>query len=338
MTKTAIFIGRFQPLHFGHLAIIDTCMQDCEQLIMVVGSINRARTVKNPFTFTERKILIEQNLQAHAASYLDRTKIVGVEDNPYDDVAWQTEVTAAVKKEAVHDADFYVVGHDKDESTFYLKMFPNWQFIACDNHRGINATDLRYAYFAERSGQRVEFLPEVSQKFLQEFKRRDFYTDLLEEYQFLASYKESWAESPYPPIFTTVDSVVTHQDQVLLIKRKFTPGKNLWALPGGFIEAHEWVQTGILRELREETQLDLTDAELSAALKNIKVFDHPSRSQIGRVITHAGLFKLTGSEPEVKAADDALECAWVALAGLTEFKDKLHDDHYFIINKMLNLN
>src|SRR5690606_36446737 len=43
--------------------------------------------------------------------------------------------------------------------------------------------------------------------------------------------RQEWAQSPYPPVFVTVDLVVTWQQNVLLIRRGREPGKGLSALP-----------------------------------------------------------------------------------------------------------
>ena len=126
--------------------------------------------------------------------------------------------------------------------------------------------------------------------------------------------------------------MVICQHRILLVKRKFQPGKGLWALPGGFIEVNERVEAGLLRELREETQIDLDDETLKQHITSIQTFDHPERSQIGRVITHAGLIELTESTlPAITAADDALEVTWYPLDQLDGIADQLHDDHFQII-------
>ena len=51
----------------------------------------------------------------------------------------------------------------------------------------------------------------------------------------------------------TVDCVVFYSKSVLLIKRKNSPFKNHLALPGGFVDIGETVESACLRELNEET-------------------------------------------------------------------------------------
>lgn len=141
--------------------------------------------------------------------------------------------------------------------------------------------------------------------------------------------------SPYEPIFTTVDAVVTCRSSVLLIQRKASPGTGLWALPGGFLNPSEWIRDGIIRELREETQIAVPNSDLLRIMSPIRVFDNPGRSLRGRTITHAARFNLDhlGLDfPAVLVADDAAEARWVPFSELDQYQ--LHDDHEEIIRQM----
>lgn len=63
----------------------------------------------------------------------------------------------------------------------------------------------------------------------------------------------SYYDNPLP---ATAAVVLDHGGRVLLVKRAVDPGKDKWALPGGFIEGEEAPEEGILRELREEAGLE----------------------------------------------------------------------------------
>ena len=66
----------------------------------------------------------------------------------------------------------------------------------------------------------------------------------------------------YPRPGLTVDAVIVARPQasippqLLLIKRKFEPCKDQWALPGGFVEENESLDVAAARELQEETSVD----------------------------------------------------------------------------------
>ncbi len=56
--KCGLVIMRAQPLHNKHVEIIKTMLDECEESIIVLGSIQENRTLQNPFTFTERNQML----------------------------------------------------------------------------------------------------------------------------------------------------------------------------------------------------------------------------------------------------------------------------------------
>lgn len=339
--EVGVFIGRFQPFHYGHLHVIKAALQVCARLIIIVGSANRAATVRNPFTYAERRALLINNFKAydaeHGTDLAERIVIVPVNDQLYYEARWISDVTAAVLAESKPNARIALIGYDKDKSTYYLKKFPQWAYVSVENYQGIDATRIRRAYFTgQDETEWAVLLPKPSQAFLAQFKAQPLFTALREEQNYLITYREAWAKAPYPPKFVTTDAVVTCCGHILLIQRKLCPGKGLWGLPGGHLEPEEWIQQGLLRELREETAISCSHAELVKALLAIHPFDHPQRSQVGRVITHAGFFKLTDANlPGVTASDDAAAARWVPLKDFSQFETRMHDDHYQIVQYFL---
>ena len=67
----AVFVGRFQPFHFGHLHAIRTILQEVDELILVVGSAQMSHEPNNPFTAGERIEMIQSALDAAS---IDRMK------------------------------------------------------------------------------------------------------------------------------------------------------------------------------------------------------------------------------------------------------------------------
>jgi bifunctional NMN adenylyltransferase/nudix hydrolase len=164
------------------------------------------------------------------------------------------------------------------------------------------------------------------------------FAQVAQEWRQLEHEKALWASAPYPPVLVTVDALVRCANRVLLIQRGRSPGLGLWALPGGFIDVRETTWQSTLRELREETGLHLLPADMAHALRATHLFDHPDRSQRGRVITHAHYFDLTDRHPpEVQAADDAAAARWVPITELAAMEDQFHDDHFHILDHFLGL-
>jgi bifunctional NMN adenylyltransferase/nudix hydrolase len=116
------------------------------------------------------------------------------------------------------------------------------------------------------------------------------------------------------------------------------PGKGLYALPGGFLEQHETVYQSALRELLEETGLAIGPEQALQYLKAVQVFDHPSRSQRGGVISHTHHFELPdGFNLSLNAGDDAVSAQWMAYDEVVANADGFHDDHFFMLESFLPL-
>lgn len=98
----------------------------------------------------------------------------------------------------------------------------------------------------------------------------------------------------------TVDCVVFFKKSVLVIKRKYNPYKNFLALPGGFVDIGETVESACLRELKEETNLKLKLRDI----KLIGVYSDPSRDIRRHTISIAFYAKLK-KEKKCFAGDDA---------------------------------
>lgn len=57
-----MFLGRFQPPHLGHLAVLETIAEEVDRLVIVVGSSQYSHTVENPFTAGERVWMLDEAL------------------------------------------------------------------------------------------------------------------------------------------------------------------------------------------------------------------------------------------------------------------------------------
>ena len=58
----ALFIGRFQPFHNGHLKVIKNVSKEYEKIIIGIGSSQYSYTQENPFNAEERRLMIEKSL------------------------------------------------------------------------------------------------------------------------------------------------------------------------------------------------------------------------------------------------------------------------------------
>ena len=61
MTR-GFYIGRFQPFHEGHYAMVERISEEVDELVVGVGSADQSHTVRNPFTAGERIMMITKTL------------------------------------------------------------------------------------------------------------------------------------------------------------------------------------------------------------------------------------------------------------------------------------
>lgn len=340
---TAILIGRFQPFHDGHLALLRLALATAPRVIVVLGSAHCARTPRNPWTWQERAAMVEAAVAPDEAA---RIRFVPVRDW-YDEARWAKAVRDGVADLLPGDSAGRValVGHLKDDSSSYLRGFEGWTLVSAPRAGDIDALRLRDTLLgggvaaAQASLQALaSSVPPGVLAILRAWCAGPLLAELAREWSALRANREAWAGSPYPVVFVTVDAVVTCAGRVLLIRRGQPPGVGLHAVPGGFIEQRETAWQSALRELREETRLDLSEAQARACLRGSAVFDHPDRSQRGRTITHAFHFDLGLHEPPpVEADDDAQSAAWVPIGELTSLEDRFHDDHFHMLDHFLGL-
>jgi bifunctional NMN adenylyltransferase/nudix hydrolase len=332
---TAVVIGRFQPVHNAHVELLKAAYKLADIVIVIVGSANRPRSYKNPWSITERTIMIERVLIENPDLNREDFYIVPNIDTIYDNTAWATRIQKTVDK--FEGVNICLVGHEKDESSFYLKMFPQWDFISIPSFEPLDATSIRDTFFSPTK-QTLNFVrgvvPTEVFDYLEKFTKTSAFKELVEEKKFLDTYKKQFEHLPYPPIFVTADAVVIQSGHVLMVKRGAYPGKGQWALPGGFVNAKTdaSVLNACLRELKEETGIKVPEKVLRGSVKDSKVFDALGRSQRGRTITHAFYIELNDGEwnlPKVKGGDDADTAVWLPIGTLNA--SKIFEDHYDII-------
>jgi len=340
-----VFIGRFQPPHLGHLAVIHEALKRARQVIVMVGSAWQARSLRNPWRFEER-------LQMLRGAFDDednaRLAVVPLLDALYNNDVWVRDVQRKVRDIASPQharlPRIGLIGASRGQSSYYLSLFPQWESVSVPLVEGISASQIRERLFRSASsaddylstGASHDLPPGVVSD-VRAFCAGENYRQLIEEQHLLDQYRSAWAQAPYPPIFVTVNAVVVQSGHVLLVRRTSAPGKGLFALPGGFINPHERLLDACLRELRERVRLKVPEPVLKGSLRGQRLFDEPHRSWRGRTLAEAFYFALRPEQqlPQLKPVKGGDHARWVALADLEP--DALFEDHFFIIQNFLGL-
>jgi bifunctional NMN adenylyltransferase/nudix hydrolase len=334
MKDVAVYIGRFNPFHLGHAYVLEQALKKYKLVIVLVGSAFQPRMPKNPFTYEERKEMIETWKLNWS---FDPTKVGSLVVLPMRDFAsnnmWiksvQSTVHNAMRKFCLERneilTDVTITGSDRDDTTWYLEAFPQWNkdLVPAMQHKPGTASDLsatsvrQVMYESDMALEKVatlgDKLPASTIRFIERFMRnnRDELDALRVQYQFIVEGHEKWKVAPFPVTFNTADAVIIQSGHVLMIQRANQPGYGLWALPGGYVNQKERIRAAAVREALEETGIRLTTGKnaeeitkkmLDGAIRDKEIFDDPNRSERGRIITVAYLMRLDDTKPLPKVS------------------------------------
>jgi bifunctional NMN adenylyltransferase/nudix hydrolase len=315
--RTGIFIGRFQPVHQGHIHALGMAASQVQKLYILVGSANQCRSIKNPWTFDERKQMLQLKLHSER---ITNYEIIPLNDYRYSNTQWMSDVRATI--EHYNMGAPILFGHMK-EGNDYLKWFPELKFKSIESIYSINATQVREQMFKDND----PLMPETVRG----------------DYAFYQKEKQLFKDYPFPETlnFNCSDAILECQGHILLIQRKFSPGKGAWALPGGFRNQRETFLDCAIRELIEETNVRVPEKVLRGSIVKTELFDDPSRSFGIPRNTMAVYMRISPnpdfSLPRANGADDAAMCKWVPLTDALNTIE-MYDDHKDIVSKVTGVN
>jgi bifunctional NMN adenylyltransferase/nudix hydrolase len=326
MHEFGVVIGRFQPFHNAHLDLVRFALKAAHKLIIVLGSVNAARDTMNPFSGEQRCAMIRNSLTAEENQ---RVEFIYAKDYQSNNM-WLAAVQSAIETITGGSCDVKLIGHKKDASSFYLKLFPQWgDYIESGISSDLDATKVRENLFRQGKIDIQKQVPKAVYDFLSDWMETPEFKRLHGEYQDIENEHAAWADAPYKPTFVTTDAIVICSGHVLTVRRGGKYGKGLLAWPGGYIKVDEYIIDSCIRELKEETGLKVPADELKKCIKDKDVFDNPRRDLRGRVITHAFCFVLPdGPLPKVKGMDDAEDAGWITIHEFHCREMEFFADHY----------
>lgn len=344
--RVTVCVMHAQPFHRGHQAMLEHALALPGQVVVVLADAHQARTPATPFTLAEREKMLRNSLPPLSQ---ERVHVLPMRNLPQR--AQREQSIERGVKALIHqwgcppDTPVAMLDCARHANDPQVLRPGGWSCELLPPAPGLARNELLELWLGaglevppSRWDQLAQELPPASLTAMRQLSASPVFADLADEWRMLMRYRQAWASAPYPPTFVTVDAVLACAGHVLLIERAQAPGKGLMALPGGFIDPRDSTWQSAVRELREETQLQVSEADLAAACRGQAVFDHPDRSQRGRTITHAFHIDLGDAPlPFIEAADDARDARWVPIAELKDWSSRLHDDHFFILDHFLGL-
>lgn len=269
---------------------------------------------------------------------LNKITFIPIHDSNYNHIEWVKKVKTLAEAQnfASSQTPIAIIGHKKDSTSYYLELFPEWNSLEMPLlEGGLSSTEIRAKWFSGTLTEQDK-IPLSVYSYLKNKENEEWAKIQKKEYQLVEEYKKEWSSTPYPPIFVAGDALVICKEHILLIKRGAFPGKGLFAMAGGFLDSSESIRHCAIRELIEETNIELSYSELDKSIKDHQVFDDPDREPRGRMISHTFLFDLQLPElPKLHAADDASEAMWFPLKDLEKIRSQFGGDHYRIIRKLI---
>lgn len=350
-----VCIGRFSMPHNEHVRMLRQMAEENEHVLVLVGSSNRRTSNKNPFTFNERRqmlsLIFANSINLNDA-YLATLTVNALPDTLYNETRWEAKVQQLVdaysEDHDIPEAAVTLYGCNKDESTYYLRNFPQWKH--CDHGKlvDIDATRIREAWFQSEQGRVVA--PEqrafnhLPDEIIAWLSKRPYDASAQADWQYYKDEKKKFKDYPYPETlnFTCADAVIECAGHILCVTRARAPGMGCIALPGGFKNQTENLIKAAIRETFEETNLRIPERVLMNCVRSSHLFDHPSRSNGIPRITYATHFKLEpredGKLPRARGGDDAKNthlpaggCVWVPIGDILAGKVVMYDDHADIV-------
>jgi nicotinamide-nucleotide adenylyltransferase len=135
MARRGIFVGRFQPVHKGHMEVIKGILEDVDELVIIIGSSQYSHRLDNPFTAGERNTMIRTALQEEKIS-LSKIWIIPVPD-VHQHALWVSQIVGYAPKFDVVYANEPLTSRLFTEAGFKVKPMP---FIKRDIY---SATEIR---------------------------------------------------------------------------------------------------------------------------------------------------------------------------------------------------
>ena len=330
--STAVIIGRFQPLHNGHIALINQAVKDNDNVLVLVGSCNKERDFNNPFTVDQR---IQMLANVYEGDGFDAPMVRGLKDKPSDD-EWVQEVVANVNQVEEDPSKVILYTSEKD-SDFYSE---NFIYNTCvKDSDGINATDIRANLYSPllRVTIALDNVPKENHALLLGLPS-EFYKAFHDEKESCVIGKREAIQSHKfgNPIEPVCHAAVLWRGKILLVKRESIRGKGQWAIPGGFMEREETTRSAALRELKEETGVDLMSLRVKEMAQAVEEnIDDLSVRTIG-----INYLYLVDPTEEIAVDLDTNECSdyqWVESSTLLTEQINLFYNHTVILQRLFSI-
>ena len=134
-----VILGRFQPFHLGHASVLENALEHADKVLLLIGSSQESRTKRNPFSYEERKTMVE-------SSFKERVIVAPLPDLGIGDVCgWGEYVISSAEKALGEPVGCFFLGsEDKNGKWFTPDRKKTIGLVELDRtHIDISATKVR---------------------------------------------------------------------------------------------------------------------------------------------------------------------------------------------------
>lgn len=160
--KTGLMVGRFQPFHKGHSQVIHEMIQDCENVVIGIGSTNSDNTERNPLSSGIRETMLK-------SVFGNRIKSIPLEDiNAETKEEWCNYVLNEAYQRTGLTPDHYFSG-SKENADYFIPCFGLENITIVENN-GLSATYIRQM-LKEQDEQWRNYVPSINHDIVNMFLR-----------------------------------------------------------------------------------------------------------------------------------------------------------------------
>lgn len=355
MKNLYVVIGRFQPLHHGHISMIDEAHRLAREndghVLVLVGSSNKKRSIDNPYSYDERCDMILKQWPTEEGT------VMPLPDYDYSYKRWETllyrTINYKLSKIQVEISDNISITFITSNKGVDGDLRKDWardhQIISVSpvdyefNDFPISATNIRQSLIV---GDRAGVQERVSESTWGVIESNwDAVECMNADARTIRQYNRMWEDAPFTPTFHATDAVVRDPNGMMLfIERGGEMGTGQIALAGGFLEADISHEANMIKELKEETCLDL-DAK-GHKIVTSWFCDETKRAMRGRMTTMVFLVdvdhefrwvdgKLYLGSDLIEPKDDASKVMLINQLDITDHY--MFSDHHGLVTKVLEL-
>ena len=164
--KFGFLIGRLNHIHLGHEKLINTALEISDRFLVLIGSKQESKTLRNPFSFETRKRLIEKIYEND-----DKVVVAGLDDmtNEQDiNYDWGRYVLDHVYEIGGERPDLMIYGNDESRKGWFSEEDSKtiYQYVVDRNELKISATELRgYLVVNDKSSWQKYVNPKIKDEF-----------------------------------------------------------------------------------------------------------------------------------------------------------------------------